>query len=479
MQDMARQAGTWKWGLFCLLYLAPFFFLTYGFANQYASQLLHVPVVVFDWEKHIPLWPWTIVPYWSIDLFYGLSLLLCCNKFELKQHLLRLLLAQIISIGCFLLFPLRFSFERPELSGFFGLWFDVLMGFDKPFNQAPSLHIVLLIILWDFYRRHTQGGLRLFVDLWAFLIGISVLTTWQHHFIDIPTGILVGALCLWMFPMQSRSPFKKDPYQKITPKHLKLGMFYLIPSVIFTALAFIFKGFMLWLLYPAVSLFLVSLSYFLARPHLFQKQINGKFSHASWILFAPYLCFAWLNSRIWTKKHPEDSKILSLYQLDIYLGRIPSHHNTLNYSGLFDCCAELPRPVLPQQQAQITKSKAHQFLSLDLIPLQANQLEQAVLKLEQLISECDAQASKNNIRVEHQTPFEINSMAQQKILIFCALGYSRSCSVLCAWLIKHQHAHSAQQAIAMVQAARPWIVIKQPQLKQLQLYQLKLKGLAP
>ena len=124
MQDLAKQAGTGKWGLLCLLFLAPFFFLSYGFANQYASQLANVPVIVFEWEKLIPLWPWTIVPYWSIDLFYGLSLILCWNKFELRQHVLRLFTAQIISISCFLLFPLRFSFVRPELSEFFGLWFD-------------------------------------------------------------------------------------------------------------------------------------------------------------------------------------------------------------------------------------------------------------------------------------------------------------------------------------------------------------------
>lgn len=170
MQALTHQAGTWKWGILCLLFLAPFFFLSYGFANHYAAGLNYVPSIVFSWEKYIPLWPWTIVPYWSIDLFYGLSLLLCWNKFELKQHVLRLFSAQLISIGCFLLFPLKFSFERPELQGFFGVWFDILMGFDKPFNQAPSLHIVLLMILWDFYRRHVPSSYRWFVDLWSFLM---------------------------------------------------------------------------------------------------------------------------------------------------------------------------------------------------------------------------------------------------------------------------------------------------------------------
>jgi hypothetical protein len=78
-------------------------------------------------------------------IFYGLSLLLCWNKFELKQHTLRLFSAQLISISCFLLFPLKFSFERPPLDGFFGLWFDVLMGFDKPLTK----HLLSISFYWS------------------------------------------------------------------------------------------------------------------------------------------------------------------------------------------------------------------------------------------------------------------------------------------------------------------------------------------
>ena len=478
MQDLAKQAGTWKWGLLCLVFLAPFFFLSYGFANQYASQLANVPVIVFEWEKLIPLWPWTIVPYWSIDLFYGLSLILCWNKFELRQHVLRLFTAQIISISCFLLFPLRFSFERPELSGFFGLWFDVLMGFDKPFNQAPSLHIVLLIILWDFFRRHSQGWTRKFVDFWSLLIGLSVLTTWQHHFIDIPTGILVGALCLWLFPMAHKSPFKKDQYQKLTPKHLKLGLYYLIPSLALSTIAFYFKGAFLWFIYPAVSLLLVSLSYFFARPHFFQKQSNGTLSHASLILYAPYLIFAWVNSRIWTKKHSEDSKIVVLDNLEIYLGRIPDHDSSLHYQGLFDCCAELPI-AHENHSLKTLKSNYQQYLSLDLIPVQANQLAQAVSQFDLLFA--DLQSAKEHLlddasNISHH---QKSNLADPKLLIFCALGYSRSSAILCAWLLKNKHVDSVQHALEMIQTARPWIVINDAQLKQLQLYHFKSKGLAP
>ncbi len=103
-------------------------------------------------------------------------------------HAKRLLAAQVISVGFFLLLPLRFTFERPPIDGLFGGMFAALMQFDKPFNQAPSLHISLLLILWLRYAAHLGTPGRLLLHLWFALIGLSVLTTWQHHFIDLPTG---------------------------------------------------------------------------------------------------------------------------------------------------------------------------------------------------------------------------------------------------------------------------------------------------
>lgn len=455
LNNLVKETGTWKWGILCLVFLAPFFFLTYGYANHYASSLSIVPSIVFEWEKYIPLWAWTIVPYWSIDLFYGLSLLICWNKFELRQHVSRLFLAQIICISCFLLFPLKFSFDRPPLDGFFGLWFDALMGFDKPFNQMPSLHIVLLVILWDFYRRHVNGAWKYGVDLWSFLIAISVLTTWQHHFIDIPTGILVGAICLWLFPISVKSPFKKDGIQFLSSKHLKLGSYYMCGVVIFGILAYEFKSWGLWFIYPAISLLIVAHSYSLVRPHFFQKQSNGNMTIAAKILLAPYLIFAWFNSRIWTQKHPEDSFIFEHENKKIYIGRIPTLHDSQNYQAIFDCVTELP---LKHNTAN-HQIEYQQYPSLDLIPLQVNQLQYAVEQFNILINSLN---HNNN-----------------KILVCCALGYSRSSALLAAWLVQQHHVESVIEAVELIRRARPWVVLKEAQIEELEIYRLKLKGLAP
>lgn len=137
----------WKRAVLWLLGLGVLFFSSYNVANWLASQRTNVPSVVFAWETGVPYWPWTIVPYWSIDLFYCASLFICATRRELDTHARRLLAVQLISVTLFVLAPLRYTFVRPETTGFFGAMLDALLLFDKPFNQAPALHISLLVIL--------------------------------------------------------------------------------------------------------------------------------------------------------------------------------------------------------------------------------------------------------------------------------------------------------------------------------------------
>ena len=221
--------------------------------------------------------------------------------------------------------------------------------------------------------------------------------------------------------------------------------------VILGILAYEFPPVGLWLIYPAISLLIVAHSYSLVRPHFFQKQADGNMTIASKMLIAPYLIFAWLNSRIWTRKHPEDSLVIENEQQKIYLGRIPNAQHAQQYQAIFDCVAELPID---------THAEYQQYLSLDLIPLQANQLQSAVQQLNLLLE---------NVR-SHQNA---------SILICCALGYSRSSAVLVAWLLEQQHVENVDEAVAIIRKARPWVILKEPQIQELNVYQLKLNGLAP
>lgn len=190
---------SWHRGALWLGFLGPFSFLSYGFANWIASQHVRVPGIVFDWEQKIPFIAWMVVPYFSLHLLFCLSFFICNNKKELDFLGCKLLTAQIIAVGCFIVFPLRYMFARPETEGVTGFLFFVLALFDKPYNQVPSLHVAVLIVLWAHYLRHTPRGRLILLQGWFVLIGFSVLTTYQHHFIDVPAGMLLGFLCLWFW----------------------------------------------------------------------------------------------------------------------------------------------------------------------------------------------------------------------------------------------------------------------------------------
>lgn len=427
----ARETGLWKRGVLWLLLLGPLFFASYGFANWLTAQREDVGSLVFTWESAMPLWPWSIVPYWSIDLLYGLSFLLPATRREMDRHALRLLTAQVICVACFLLWPLRFTFERPELDGFFGWMFDVLMGFDKPFNQAPSLHIALLVVIWVMFARHTHGLLlRGLLHGWMALIGLSVLTTWQHHFIDVPTGALAGWLCVWLWPNEGRSPLHNLRLAR-EPQRWRLTLRYGLGSATCAALAVNLGGAWLWLLWPCASLLLVALNYALFGAAGFQKHADGSLGSASTWLLAPYLLGAWINSRLWTRKHPQPDQVVE----GIWLGRVPSEREAAPFVAVLDLSAELP-VHLP--------GKTYRNLPLlDLVAPDSEACRQSAELIEQL-------------------------RQQGPLLVCCALGYSRSATLVAAWLLHSGRADSVEQAIAMIRAARPRIVLGEAQRKALQ-----------
>lgn len=426
-----REAGLWKRGLLWLLLLGPFFFASYGFATWFTAQRDDVGSLVFGWEAQMPFWAWTIIPYWSIDLLYGLSLLICFSRRELDAHARRLLTAQLIAVTCFLLFPLRFTFERPEMDGVFGLLFALLGAFDKPFNQAPSLHIALLVILWVQFALHVRGLWRWALHGWFALIGLSVLTTWQHHFIDLPTGALLGWLCVWLWPMDRRSPLAGLAPAR-DGRRWSLASRYLLGAALCGALAFGFAGTWLWLLWPAVSLLLVALNYALIGADGFQKGANGRLSMASRWLLAPYLAAAWANSRLWTRGQPAAVEICD----GVWLGRLPNRRELAQSpcTGVVDLCAEL---------SAAPAGRIYRSLPvLDLIAPDAERCRQAAQHIESL-------------------------RELGPTLVCCALGYSRSATAVLAWLLYSGRAQTLDEALERVRRARPQIVIGDAQRRAL------------
>ena len=406
-------------GLLWLLLLGPLFFASYGAANHWAAARGDVPSIVFGWERHIPFLPWTVLPYWSIDLFYAASLLLCRTPLELARHARRLLTAQVLCIGAFVLAPLRFSTPRPHADGAVGTLFDALASFDLPFNQAPSLHIVLLLVLWDFYRRRVRGFGRLAVHAWSALVGVSVLTTYQHHFIDIPTGLLAGALCLWLWPLDGERPTWSWTH---SPTRRRLAARYAAAALGLALLAGIDRW-AWWLYWPALSLALVAACYAGLGAEGFQKRGDGRHSLGSRLLLWPQRCGAWINARWWTRGMPSS---VPIGDGTVWLGRapLPWERDHRRFAQIVDLTSELA----------LHHAGTRSIAWLDLVEPTAGQLLQAAQAVQRAAS-------------------------RGPVLVCCALGMSRSAAVAAVWLGAYGSRPEAGSAVQAIRIARPQVVL--------------------
>jgi hypothetical protein len=420
---VAAPARPFKRGAVWLAVLAPFFYLTYGAANWLASTRTDVPAVVFDWERAIPFLAWTIIPYWTINAFYGLSLFLCRTVSELDAHGRRLLSAQFVAVAFFVLTPLRFTFEKPDTGGGLpGFLFAALDGFDKPFNQAPSLHIALLVILWDLYRRILPRWALPILHGWSALIGVSVLTTYQHHFIDIPTGALLGVFCVWAFPLDGPSPLAAAA-PATDPRRRRLALVYLASAAVVAAVALLVDGWGLWLFWPTTSLALVALAYGLLGPAAFAREPGGRLAWPTIALFLPYLVAARVNVHAWTHRDPSPVPIDD----GVRLGRLPGPADASGPPGetIVDVAAEMDPPPGRSMVA---------VPMLDLVTPPPEALAVAADAVE------DARRSG-------------------PVLVACALGYSRSAATVAAWLLRTGRAPDAAAACALVRARKPLTVL--------------------
>ncbi len=408
-------------GLGWLAILGPLFFVSYGLTNQWAARRTDVPSVVFDWEHGIPFVPWSIVPYWSIDVMYVLSLFVCQSKSELHRHAARLITAQLIAVLCFTLFPLRFTFERPPTDGVPGWLFHALASFDLPYNQAPSLHVALLVILWAHRHPHTPAHLRGLLNAWCVLIGVSVLTTYQHHFIDVPTGLWLGWFALWLIPATGPACVLGRRLTADTRRR-ELALRYLLGALALSLIPLNVGGAALWLLWAAGAALLVGLTYLLGEASALGKTPEGKLRTASWWLLWPYVLAIWINARIRTRNRREPVPVTH----DVWLAPLPdqTERNSSPSRAIIDLTPDLPlrQPVHGYRNIPM----------MDLIAPTAKELTHAI----------------NGISAMR---------VHGPVVVCCALGLSRSATVAAAWLMHHQGA-SAEEALHRILSLRPHAV---------------------
>jgi hypothetical protein len=398
-----------------MLFMGILFFLLYGAANQWASLSGAHPSVAMEWEKNIPFIPAFIVPYMSSDLMFIIAFFLPYTRIELRVLAARVLFIILFSVVIFILFPLRFEFDKPHTESFSFL-FGMLQA-DLPYNQLPSLHISFAVILWASMKKHlTHTFIRYFVVIWFWLIALSTLFVYQHHFLDLPTGAIVGIVALYLIREDKKTALLRS---FMTPRSLKMGLYYLLGAGISMVFAFIFPQFLLIFLWLFIALFGVGIAYAFGINTLLANR-NSRASPWQLIAFFPYFLGNYLSWQYYKRK----LLLISQVAESVYLGRMPSKNE---YKILKEKNIGYVINLAIEQQIQ----------KAPLPQIRLAFLDQTIHSPEAL----------------HEGVMLIEANKDQGVFIHCALGLSRSVLLVSAWLM--YLGHSLQEARGVIQNIRP------------------------
>jgi len=401
--------------------LSVLFLVVYSGCNWITGQRGQVGSFYFQWERAIPFVPFMILPYMSIDLFFIAAPFLCRTDEKLRIFSRRVVAAILIAGVCFLLFPLRFAFPRPDASGWLGAIFDWFRGMDSPFNLLPSLHAALLLLLVDLYGRNLRGVFLFAAMLWFFLIGLSPLLTYQHHVIDIVGGFVLAGYCFYLF----REPSLVLP----VVVNRRVGSYYAAGAGVLLLMSAIFWPWGVLLLWPTIALGIVAIAYFGAGPIVFHKT-KGMLPWSTRFVLAPCLLGQYLSLLYYRRQCRPWDEVTPRIWIGGKLGSRSA--NEALRSGV---TAVLDLSVEFSEAKPFRKINYRNIPVLDLTaPTQAQLAD---------MGEFISNHSRNGL-----------------VYVHCKIGYSRTAAAVAACLIMSGKANTAEEAFAIIRRARPSIVIR-------------------
>jgi protein-tyrosine phosphatase/membrane-associated phospholipid phosphatase len=401
--------------------LSVLFLIVYGGCNWITTHRPSVGTFYFEWERKIPFVPFFILPYMSIDLFFVVAPFLCRTDRELSILAKRIATAIVIAGICFLLFPLRFAFPRPQVEGWLGALFDWFRGMDAPYNLLPSLHAAFTLILCDIYYRHTRGFTRVAIMTWFVLMALSPVLTYQHHFIDIVGGFVLAGYCFYFF--------RERTLELPVVPNRRIGSYYAIGSTITLVLGAILWPWGVLFFWPAIALGIVAFAYLRAGPMVFHKT-EGKLPWSTRFVLAPCLVGQYLSllyyrrqCRSWDTVTPE-----------IWMG---------GKLGCHSAKKALCSGVVSVLDLSAEFSEARPFR-------EANYRNIPILDL----------TAPTQMQLVEMAEFIGNHSRNGAVYVHCKIGYSRSAAGIAAYLLMSGKVKSVKEAFAMIRHFRPSIVIR-------------------
>lgn len=401
--------------------LSLLFLVVYGTTNSLAATRAGVESCYCWWEKYIPFVPWMVVPYMSIDLFFVAAPFLCRTDRERRVLVKRIAFAILVAGAIFLLLPLRFAFERPSVDGWLGVVFNGFRELDKPFNQCPSLHIALCVILAAVYLRRTKGVLRVVLAGWFGLILLSPVLTYQHHVVDVVGGFSLGAASMYLFPRRLQR-------LAVIPTRW-IGAKYIAGAIVLAAGCFVLRPWSWILLWPAFALAVMAAAYFGRGPGVYRKR-RGRLPWATRLVLWPVL----MGQRLSWVYYARECRAWDVVTDRVWIGRVLTEAEArqaidAGVKAVLDLTGEFSEAM------SFRTGVYRQLPVLDLSEPPPETIERAVSFIER---QCRAGV----------------------VYVHCKIGYSRSAAAVGAYLIKAGIVRDADEALAMLRTCRPRIVIR-------------------
>jgi membrane-associated phospholipid phosphatase len=172
-------------------------------ANLIYEPLNHGPNRIFlgtGLDASIPLVPVFAVPYVSLIPFIAASLLamMLLRGRIFRSAALSMIAAWLVSYAFY--FFLQSYVARPTVTAtdFFSAMVRSIYASDAPYNDFPSLHTSLSVIIaihwWTIDRR-----IGMPVAVWTTLIVASTMLVHQHYVADVAFGLVLAAASSWVF----------------------------------------------------------------------------------------------------------------------------------------------------------------------------------------------------------------------------------------------------------------------------------------
>lgn len=417
MTSMTVKPGFWaKAGV--SIGTSALFMALYHTCNFYAAGCGRLRYWYASWELAIPVVPWFIVPYWSIDIFFAIAPFLCTHRSELRALAGRLTLAILLASACFVVWPLGLMHVRSDEQGLFTPLFAAIHAFDKPHNLFPSLHVAFAFILRWTYHRHVRGLPRLLFHGWFLCISLSTILVHQHHLVDLVGGLALAILCCYLVTEDA------CPTARVEVDRHGAGLAVLLLAGATTCLVAAWWLADWWwvLAWPAAALAIAGAAYLGLGASVFGKRADG-LPWSARVVLGP-----WLLPQIWSRWWwwRRDAQGAAEVADGVWFGRLPDPAllRRHGFRGVLDLTAEHDGPPAA------TGLTVERLPMLDLAMPNSASLTTAIEAVERL-------------------------RACGPVLIHCALGYGRSATVAAAWLLATGRETTPEAAAARVAVVRP------------------------